>query len=86
VVWQGDLDESSKILYTKNISNKNTQFSEQQIISDNQGDHYEIAPQILISNNTVNIVWDDYSREEESSLILKLSSIDGVLLLDKLCN
>jgi len=77
VVWQGDLDESSKILYTKNIANKNTEFSEQQIISVNKGDSYEISPHIIISNDTVNIIWNDFNPKERSSQILKRSSIDG---------
>ncbi|MGH9981252.1 MAG: hypothetical protein ACRD6U_06840, partial [Nitrososphaeraceae archaeon] len=77
VVWQDDLDESSKILYKKNISNNNTLFSDQQIISDNQGDNYEISPQIITSNDTVNIIWDDFNLKEGSSHIVKRSSIDG---------
>ena len=77
VVWQDNLDKSSKILFTKNISNKNTLFSDQQIISDYQGDNYEISPQIITSNDTVNIIWDDFNLKEESSHILKRSSIDG---------
>ena len=66
-----------KILDKNNISDKNTEFSEQQIISDNQGDNYEISPQIITSNDTVNIIWDDYNQKEGSSQILKRSSIDS---------
>ena len=77
VVWQDDLDESSKILFKKSMSNENTLFSDQQIISDSQGSKFEISPEIITSNNTINIVWDDFNSEKESSHILKRSSIDG---------
>ena len=81
VVWQDDLDESSKILFKKNMSNTNILISDQETISDNQGDNYEISPQIITSNDTVNIIWDDFNRKEGSSQILKRSSIDGGITL-----
>ena len=76
VVWQDNLDESSKILFKKNISNKNTLFSDQQNISDSQGNKFEISPEIITSNNIVNIIWDDFSPKEGISHILKRSSSD----------
>ena len=75
VVWQDNFDESSKILFKKSMSNK--LFSDQQNISNIQENNFEISPQIITSNNTINIIWDDFSPKEESSHILKRSSIDG---------
>ena len=83
VVWQDNLDESSKILFKKSMSNNNNnnnnnnEFSDQQNISNNQENNFEISPQIITSNNTINIIWDDFSPKEERSYILKRSSIDG---------
>jgi hypothetical protein len=78
VVWQDNLDESSKILFKKSMSNNNDNiFSDQQNISNIQENNFEISPQIITSNNTINIIWDDFSPKEESSHILKRSSIDG---------
>ena len=74
VVWQDNLDESSKILFIKSMSNKKTQFSDQQIISNIKDNNFEISPQIITSNNTINIIWDDFSQKEVISHILKRSS------------
>ena len=77
VVWEDNLDESSKILFKKSMFKENTLFSDQQIISDYQGNKFEISPEIITSNDTINIVWNDFNPEEESSHILKRSSSDG---------
>ena len=77
VVWQDNLDESSKILFKKSMFKENTLFSDQQIISDYQGNKFEISPEIITFNDTINIVWNDFNPEEESSHILKRSSSDG---------
>ena len=76
VVWQDNLDESSQIVFKKSISNNNNVFSDQQNISNIQENNFEISPQIITTNNTINIIWDDFSPKEESSHILKRSSID----------
>ena len=75
VVWQDNFDESSKIVFKKSMSSNNA-FSDQQNISNIQENNFEISPQIITSNNTINIIWDDFSPKEESSHILKRSSID----------
>ena len=77
VIWQDNLDESSKILFKKSMFKENTLFSNQQIISDYQGNKFEISPEIITFNDTINIVWNDFNPEEESSHILKRSSSDG---------
>jgi hypothetical protein len=66
---------------TNNNNNNNTNnvnvFSDQQNISNNQENNFEISLQIITSNNTINTIWDDFSPKEESSHILKRRSIDG---------
>lgn len=76
VVWQDNLDKSSNILFKRSISNNNTLFSDQQIISDSQGKKFETSPEIITSNDTINIIWDDFNLEDQSSHILKRSSDD----------
>lgn len=77
VVWQDNSDKSSKILFKKNISNKNTIFSDQQIISNDKGNNYEILPQIVASSDIINIIWNDFNLKDEISNMLIRNSIDG---------
>ncbi|MGE3859482.1 MAG: sialidase family protein [Nitrososphaeraceae archaeon] len=77
VVWQDNSDKSSKILFKKNTSNNNnTIFSNQQIISNNEGDNYEISPQIAAYNNTIDVMWNSFNVKDDTSTILIRNSIN----------